>query len=195
MSETPMTLLGRLQGTPDPADWERFHSLYAPLIQFWLRYFPDLRDEAADIVQEVLLIVVQEITRFERHRDGSFRAWLRAITANKVKSHFKKRNRRPITGMPGGEPGRDLLAELADPNSEICQEWDREHDRCLFERACLIVKADFTAQTWEIFSRYALAGERATEVAQSLHVTEATVFLAKSRVLKRLREEIAGLID
>lgn len=195
MSDTPLTLLGRLQGEPDPEDWAHFHTLYAPLIRSWLRIFPELGDEAADIVQEVLMIVVQEIARFERQRDGAFRAWLRVITANKVRSYFKKRNRRPLTGVPGMEPGTDYLTDLADPNSEISLKWDQEHDRHVFQGLLHLVKPDFTPQTWEIFTRYALDGVSAAAVAQEYNVSEAAVFLVKSRVLKRLRDVAQGLID
>lgn len=195
MSTTPVTLLGRLQTDPVPVDWERFHTLYAPLIQSWLRGIPGLNDESTDIVQEVLLIVVQEIARFERQRDGAFRAWLRAITVNKVRSYFKKRNRRPVTGVQCARTREDVLAQLEDASSTISQDWDREHDRHIFDRILFIVKPDFTAQTWDIFTRYALQGEPASQVAQSFGISEAAVFLTKSRVLKRLRAEAGGLID
>ncbi len=85
MDLTSVSLLDRLKAArPDATDWQRLQGIYLPLIQRWLRRVPGLGDEADDLAQEVFLVVVRELPRFERRREGSFRAWLRNITVNKA---------------------------------------------------------------------------------------------------------------
>ena len=82
---TSVSLLQRLQATkPEESDWHRLQEIYLPLIRHWLGRIPDIGDNAADLTQEVLLVVIREVPRFERRREGSFRAWLRQVTVNKV---------------------------------------------------------------------------------------------------------------
>src|SRR5207302_1629515 len=78
---TSVSLLDRLKvARPDASDWQRLQGIYLPLIQRWLGRVPGLGDEAGDLAQEVFLVVVRELPRFERRREGSFRAWLRKVT-------------------------------------------------------------------------------------------------------------------
>ncbi|MGL6094535.1 MAG: RNA polymerase sigma factor [Fimbriiglobus sp.] len=189
LPETPVTLLDRLRGRPDPADWDQFHAIYAPLLRRWLATVPGLGGEAGDIAQDVLSAVVWKLPEFERRRHGAFRAWLRAIVVNRVRQHWRDRDRRPTTGA------EDVLAQLADPSSDLAASWDRDHDRPLFDRLLDAVRRDFDPRTWEAFTRFAVAGEPASQVANALGLSPNAVVLAKARVLKRLREEAGGLID
>jgi RNA polymerase sigma-70 factor (ECF subfamily) len=93
---TSLSLIDRLKAArPEDNDWERLQDIYLPLIQRWLRHVPGLAAEADDLVQEVFVVVIREFARFERRREGSFRAWLRTITANKARNYCKQRQRRP----------------------------------------------------------------------------------------------------
>jgi DNA-directed RNA polymerase specialized sigma24 family protein len=67
---------------PESSDWDRQQEVYVPLIQRWLGRVPGLGDESADLAQEVLVVVFREIPRFDRQREGSFRACLRQVTVN-----------------------------------------------------------------------------------------------------------------
>src|SRR5262245_10965659 len=90
VNPTSVSLLDRLRAArPDDPDWRRLQDIYLPMIHLWLGRVPGLRDEAADLAQEVLMVVVREIPRFERQREGSFRAWLRQVTVNRVRTHGK----------------------------------------------------------------------------------------------------------
>src|SRR5262245_8209578 len=87
MDRTSVSLLDRLrQARPDASDWKRFQGVYLPLIQRWLSRIPGLGDEAEDLAQDVLVVLVREIPRFQRQREGSFRAWLRQVTVNRVRT-------------------------------------------------------------------------------------------------------------
>jgi RNA polymerase sigma-70 factor (ECF subfamily) len=88
-----------------------------------------------------------------------------------------------------------FLNELEDPASAISQQWDREHDQHVFRQLLSVIEPDFTTATWLAFRRSALEGLSAAAVAAELGISENAVLLAKSRVLKRLRAEAAGLVD
>ena len=193
MNPTSLSLLDRLKAArPDSSDWNRLHGVYLPLIQKWLGRVPGLGDESADLAQEVLVVVFRKVPRFDRQREGSFRAWLRQVTINKVHAHRRKRQRQPIVGL---DPADGFLNGLAEPNSELAREWDLDHDRHVFQKLQTIVQPDFAPSTWDAFRRFALDGLPAAQVAEELGLSVNAVLLAKSRILKRLREEAGELLD
>ena len=110
--ETSVRLLERLRTAPDEAAWRRLDDIYRPLIQRWLLRDPALRDEAEDIVQNVMHVLVQELPCFQRQRDGSFRRWLRTITVHRVLAHHRARQHRPKA--IGGPLDECPLAQLND---------------------------------------------------------------------------------
>ena len=97
MNPTSLSLLDRLKvARPDAPDWRHLQEIYLPLIRRWLGRVPGLGDETGDLAQEVLLVVIRELPRFERRREGSFRAWLRKVTVNKDSQAVTARSRRPL---------------------------------------------------------------------------------------------------
>jgi RNA polymerase sigma-70 factor (ECF subfamily) len=193
MTTTSLGLLERLKhAQPGAADWRRLQDLYLPLIHKWLSRVPGLRDEADDLAQEVLVVVFRELHSFERRRDGAFRAWLRQVTVNRARTFYKARHNRPLVGLEGCD---QLLWQLEDPNSDVSRQWDREHDRHVFERLLAIVRQDFQPGTWQAFTRFALDGLPAASVATELGISESAVIQSKFRILKRLREEAGDLLD
>ena len=192
MTPTSVSLLDRLKAAgPDATDWGRLQGIYLPLIRGWLGRVPGLGHEADDLAQEVFVVLLREIPRFDRRREGSFRAWLRQVTVNKVRTHRKQRRRRPAVGL---DPADGFLDHLADPDGDLAREWDAEHDRHVFQKLLAVVQPDFGASTWEAFRRFALDGLPAARVAEELGLTENAVLRAKSRILKRLREEAGDLL-
>jgi RNA polymerase sigma-70 factor (ECF subfamily) len=192
VNPTSLSLLDRLKdASPDDSDWYRLQAIYLPLIQRWLGRVPGLADEADDLAQEVLVVMVREIPRFQRQREGSFRAWLRQVTVNKVRTHRKQRHRRPAVGL---DPTDGFLDWLAQPDSELAREWDLDHDRVVFQKLLEIVEPSFSTTTWAAFRRFALEGLPASRVAQEMGVTVNAVIQAKSRILKRLRDEAGDLL-
>jgi RNA polymerase sigma factor (sigma-70 family) len=192
MNPTSVSLLDRLRAArPDDPEWLRLEDIYAPLIRRWLGRVPGLGDEAADLTQEVFLVMVREIASFERQREGSFRAWVRQVTVNVLRNHRKRQLRRPAVGVGAYD---DFLDGLAEPNSGLAREWDLDHDRHIFEKLQIAVQPEFTPATWEAFHRFALDGVPASQVAAELGLSVNAVTLAKSRILKRLREEAGDLL-
>jgi RNA polymerase sigma-70 factor (ECF subfamily) len=193
VSPTSFSLLDRLKvAGPEASDWNRLQGIYLPLIERWLGRVPGLGDESADVAQEVLVVVFREIPRFERQREGSFRAWLRKVTVNKVLNFRRQRERQPTLGL---DPAEGFLERLSDPNGDLAREWDRDHDRHVVEKLLAVVRPDFTPTTWEAFRRFGVDGIPAARVAEELGLSENAVILAKSRVLKRLREEAGDLLE
>ena len=139
----------------------------------------------------MFLVVVRELPRFQRRREGSFRAWLRKITVNKVRTHVRQRNRQPV-GRP--DLTDEFLGRLEAPDGDLAQEWDKEHNRYLFEKLLEIVQPDFDPTTWKAFRRFRLDGLSAAQVAEESGLTEGAVLQAKARILKRLRQEAGDLL-
>jgi RNA polymerase sigma-70 factor (ECF subfamily) len=192
LNTTSVSLLDRLKlARPDASDWDRLQGIYSPLIQHWLSRVPGLGDESADLAQEVLFVVFREVPRFDRKREGSFRAWLRQVTVNKIRNYRRKRHRRPSVGL---DPAEGFLERLSDPNDDLAREWDRDHDRHVVEKLLAVVQPHFTAATWQAFQRFGVDGVPASRVAAELGLSENAVILAKSRVLRRLREEAGDLL-
>src|SRR5262249_50209725 len=171
----------------------RLQEFYLPLVRHWLSGVPGLRDEADDLAQEVLLVLVRELPAFERRRHGSFRAWLRQITVNRVRAYGNDRRKRPLAGL--GEEGERPLARLEDSNSDLARQWDRDHDRHVLQKLLAVVQPDFEPRTWQAFTRFALDGLAVADVARELALSESAVVQAKFRVVKRLREEAGDLVD
>ena len=192
MDLTSVSLLDRLKAArPDASDWQRLQGIYLPLIQRWVRRVPGLGDEADDLAQEVFMVVLRELPRFERRREGSFRAWLRNVTVNKARSFSKQRDRRPTVGLDLTD---GFLDKMANPDSDLARQWDREHDEHVVQKILAAVQPDFNPPTWEAFQRFAMDGVPAARVAEELGMTENAVLLAKSRVVRRLREEAGDLL-
>jgi RNA polymerase sigma-70 factor (ECF subfamily) len=193
MNTTSLSFLNRLKhARPDDSDWLRLQDIYTPLIRQWLSLVPELRDESDDLAQEVLVVLIRELPSFERRRDGAFRAWLRQVTVNRIRAFWRARRRRPTGARAEADK---LLAQLEDPTSDLSRQWDREHDRHVFQKLLQVVQPDFQPHTWHAFTRFALDGLPAAEVAREQGMSEGAVVQAKFRILKRLREEAGELLD
>jgi RNA polymerase sigma-70 factor (ECF subfamily) len=194
MSETSASLLDRLRVAPDGDDWTRLVDLYTPLIRAWLARQGLPRQEADDLTQEVLTVLVRRLPDFERQpRPGAFRRWLRTITVNCLRDHWRASKVRPRA--TGDSDFRETLEQLEDPDSGLSRQWEQEHDQHVARQLLEQIRPRFEPTTWEAFRRFALLGEPADQVASALGLTPNAVFIAKSRVLARLREEGAGLLD
>jgi RNA polymerase sigma-70 factor (ECF subfamily) len=192
VNPTSVSLLDRLKvARPEASDWRHLQGIYLPLIQRWLARVPGLGDEAADLAQEVLIVVFREIPRFDRRRQGSFRAWLRQVTVNRIRDYRRKRHRRPAVGL---DPAVGFLERLSDPHDDLAREWDQDHDKHVVQKLLSVVQADFAPTTWKAFQRFGVDGVPAGRVAEELGLSENAVIMAKSRVLKRLRQEAGDLL-
>jgi RNA polymerase sigma-70 factor (ECF subfamily) len=191
--ETSVSLLERLARQPCDEDWRRLLELYQPLLRTWLARQGVPPTDTDDLVQEVLLVVFREMGHFERRGPGAFRAWLRTILVHRVRHYFRTCRQRPAA--TGGSDFSRRLDELESHDSALSRLWDREHDEHVAASLLRRVQGDFAPATWQAFRRHVLEGEPVARVAEELGLSLNSVLLAKSRVLKRLRQELAGLID
>jgi RNA polymerase sigma-70 factor (ECF subfamily) len=194
MHETSLSLLERLRHSPENESWNRLADLYTPLLRAWLRRYDVQDSDANDLVQEVLLAVSKDLSKFEhRGQPGAFRGWLKAILINRLRKFWRARDRRP---QARGESDIDAkLAQLDDPASEMSRIWNREHDHYVLRQLMALAEPHFEPNTWEAFRRVALEGAKPDVVAQEMGISLNAVCLAKSRVIRKLRQEAAGLIE
>lgn len=191
MSAGPPTrpsLIGRLRNRHDRVVWAEFVELYAPVVFSFARKRGLQDADAADLTQDVLRSVVGAITRFEyAPARGGFRAWLFHITRNHLHS-FRRRTLRAarLTAQAPGVPSVALEDLAAEDDLEVL--WEKEWRRELFVRACEHTRPLVESATWEAFHRTAVLGQSGQIVAEELGMSVAAVYLAKSRVLARLRQ-------
>jgi RNA polymerase sigma-70 factor (ECF subfamily) len=191
--ETSVSMLERLVSAPTDDDWRRLDELYRPLLCAWAAPVGVLASDVDDLVQDVLLVVIRKIRGFERRGKGAFRTWLRTILANRMGDYFRRQKYLPTA--TGDSDFLRRLDELESPDSTLSRMWDREHDEHVAAALIKRLQRNFTPVTWEAFRRHVTKGEPAVEVATALDLSLNSVLLAKSRVLKRLRQELAGLVD
>ena len=188
MHKTPASLLERLRRPDEPDAWRRFVHLYTPLLLGWARRF-GLRDpDAADLVQEVFVVLLQEMPRFRYDPQKRFRGWLWTIMVNKLAEQRRRRQ------LPKAGPVDPPLSELSEPDpAEVLDE--TEYQRYLVGRALKLMQAEFSRPVWQACWEYVVNGKPASEVAAQLGMSVASVYAAKCRVLSRLRQELEGLWD
>jgi RNA polymerase sigma-70 factor (ECF subfamily) len=189
-----LTSLSLLEGARanDPRAWRRLATLYRPLVLFWCRRANCPAAEAEDVAQDVFAGVAAGLGGFRRDRPGdSFRGWLRGITRNQVLLYFRRNQGRPqpVGGSVALEQVQDLpdlLVEPADEEAEV---------GLVYRRAVEQVRGEFEQRTWDIFWRTVIEGLSPAAVAEEMHTTPAAVRQAKSRVLRRLKQEMGEVLE
>ena len=191
---TQPTLLVRIRNAHDHEAWTRFVDLYAPLIYGFLRKRGLQDADAADLTQDVLRHVAAAVNRLEYDSQrGSFRGWLLTIVQNRLTTYWR---REPNRERPGGDTeAYRRLNDIPQPGSlDASAEWDADYERQLFHYAANIVKQDFTPTTWLAFWQTAVDGRSGKDVAESLQLTIAAVYLAKGRVMNRIKDQVKQLV-
>jgi RNA polymerase sigma-70 factor (ECF subfamily) len=184
MNTTAVSLLQRLRDVHSAGAWEHFVRLYAPLLHYWARRLGLQDEDAADLVQEVLLVLLRKLPEFRYQPGRSFRGWMRTVLMNKWRD-------RPHRG-PAAPLGSDVQPQ-APPADEALEE--REYRLYLLGRALRLMADDFELPTWRACWETVVCGRPAAEVAVELGLTVNAVYLAKARVLARLRQDLRGLLD
>ncbi len=196
MAEAPLTratLLARLKDIDDAEAWTEFVQLYGPVVYGFARKRGLQDSDAADMVQEVLRSVARNADRMEYDpKRGTFRGWLYTVTRNKIYNFLSAQKRRPRAA--GDVTSQERLEALADPSNEAEADWELEYQRRLSAKAMERVKHEFQPATWQAFLGTAVEGRPAQEVGAALKMTSGAVYVAKSRVLARLRDEVQKLM-
>lgn len=189
---TPLSLLQRVRARDSEA-WRRLVDLYKPIVLSWCVRGGVNFTDAEDVSQEVFAAAAAALDRFHRDRPGdTFRGWLRAITRNQVLMLFRRNHGRPQA--VGGSDAWQNLQELPDPLPG-CGEDESVEVGQLYLRAVELVRSEFEERTWQAFWLTAIEDRAPAAVAQELNMTVNNVRQAKSRVLRRLREEVGDLLD
>ena len=185
--ETRHTLLAKLRAPDNDAAWSEFVGLYEPLV-YRLARRNGLQDaDAQDLCQDVFRAVAGAIGRWDP-AGGSFRGWLRRIARNLLINLLARQRRHPRGS--GDSEVQALLAAQPEPDPEASALFDAEYQRRLFEWAADAVRGEFTLKTWDAFWRTAVEGRRPKDVAAELGLSVGAVYIARSRVLARLRRRI-----
>ncbi len=190
-SGTSLSLLQRIRDG-DNSGWQRVVELYSPLARHWCRRWGVEGADADDVLQEVFRSAAESIATFRRDREGdTFRGWLRAITRNRVLAFCRTRDRRHPAA--GGSEAQRRLREIPEPDANDPEE--AEQFSALVHRALGQLRGEFEPKTWQAFWRTAVDDQPSADVAIELGMSANAVRMAKSRVLRRLREELGDLVE
>jgi RNA polymerase sigma-70 factor (ECF subfamily) len=193
MDTTQLSLLQRGKDGDDTA-WRAIIALYQPLIRAWLIKQNVALQEADDLTQDVLAVIVKELPRFEHPgKPGAFRGWLRTVTVNRAREFWRQGKCRALA--PGGSALLEVIGQLEDPASDVSRRWDEEHDQHVLRHLLAGLEQEFDPNTLHAFRRLTFEQASGQDVAGELGMTRSAVYNAKSRVLARLRELAAGLIE
>lgn len=188
MDGTPVSLLERLRVQCEESDWARFVELYTPLLCRLVRRLGLRGQDADDLVQDIFTVLVQKLPAFYYDPSKRFRNWLWTVTLNCCREPL----RRAQIPVHPGDP--EILSQATIPSAAEAVA-EEEYCQYLTRRAMALMQAEFQPATWKAFWECVVNQRPAAAVAEELGLTENAVYLAKGRVLRRLREELNGLLD
>lgn len=190
------SLLERLQ-LREPEAWQRLVRIYYPLVHEWCERAGLQRADAADVAQEVFRGLAGSLERFDR--DGgrnSFRGWMYGITRRQLLAFFRRQRDRPAAA--GGTEAHRRMMETPDTedlSEDASRPGDADERLGLVRRALALIRDDVQDHTWQAFWRAVVEGHAPADIAADLGISVNTVYLAKARLLRRLREEFGDLLD
>ncbi len=185
--DTRPSLILRLGDRADDAAWAEFMEIYEPIL-FRLASRWGLQDaDAREVVQETLLAVANAIPQFSSAGRGAFRAWLNTITRNKLADHLAKRSKQE-RGSGDSQIQHWLDQQACETSSASI--WDWQAKRQIFAWAADRARHQVSESTWAAFYRTSVGGEPVAEVAKDLGLREGMVYVARSRVMARLRQHV-----
>lgn len=197
MRDSPITrpsLLVRMCDAGDSQAWSQFVDIYAPLIYGFARKHGLQDADAADLTQDVLRVVAKTIGRlaYDPQR-GSFRGWLFTVVRNKLRNFLARRH--SYDRGSGDTGAQEVLKEQPAREEDQAEWWDQDYERQLFASAAKHVRSRVQESTWQAFWQTTVEGKSGKEVAQELKMTVAAVYLAKSRIMAQLKEQIRLMRD
>ena len=181
---TSPTLILQVKSNDQQA-WQRLVDLYGPLVYFWCRQHGLASQDSVDVFQDVFAAVARGISGF---RGGRFRSWLWTITRNKLNDHYRRGD---AAVAVGGTAAQIRLGEVPEQAPDELTSQDAMSETiALIHRGLNLVKGEFEDRTWQAFWRAAVEGHSTADIAADLGITANGVRQAKSRVLRRIREEL-----
>lgn len=181
--ETRISLVARLKDVRDGGAWVEFLDLYQPLVVRLLRRRGLQDADAEDLSQDVLMAICRRIEGWKHNgRKGAFRSWLYVVSKN-LMLNLLTRERQCLVGVSAAE-----LDALLDERATVSNASELEYRRELLARGAELIRREFRESTWTAFWRSAVEHFPISEVAEELHMSEGAVYIARSRVMARLRE-------
>jgi RNA polymerase sigma-70 factor (ECF subfamily) len=190
LGSTSSDLLERVRARDEDA-WRRLVQLYGPLVLHWCRRFGLQEADRSDVFQDVFRAVARHVADFRRERPtDTFRGWLHKVAQSKLREHFRRHGCNP--DAVGGSSVYQRLLAVPDTASGSDDQPLSNDDAVLLREVLRLLRSEFRDQTWQAFWRTTADGLPATVVAQELGMSPGAVRTAKSRVLRRLRQELRG---
>lgn len=188
---TRLSLLIRMRNLRDDDAWKEFFESYGPRIFRWCRRAGLQESDASDVTQEVLTRLMRAIQSFDYDSSrGRFRGWLTIVTNNAVRDYVKQQQR---AGIHEGDPILlRHLSSLQSPSAidELAAEIDAESEQEILREAEVRVQLRVAMETWEAYRMTAVDGVKPSVVSQKIGMKTSEVYVAKSRVIKMLKEEV-----
>ncbi len=186
---TRPSLLLRVRNARDELAWSLFVEIYGPLIYAYCRRQMLAETDAADVSQEVLTRLAKAIHSFEYQPEkGGFRKWLGTITHNELARFYKKRQR-----VVRCQPAADEHFEVDSLPGQ--SDWSEHFQASVLNMALGRIEPEFDRVQWDAFQQVWIEDVSAKAVAEALSIPIEKIYVAKSRILKRLREEILLLSE
>ena len=185
MQSTPASLIDKLCREPDARHWERFVEFFTPLLNRWGHRLGVPAADTEDLLQDVFTLLFRKLPEFRYDPSKSFRAWLWVIFHRQTLAWRKRQTRQLPLSV-------EQIELLASPDT-VAEATETEYRRVLLDRVLRLVQTDFPPKTWQIFWQLTVEGRPGVEVAREFGVTPNAVYLARGRVLARLRHELTDL--
>lgn len=190
-TSTSTTLLRRVAADPaDAAAWDAFVERYGKMVYVWCRRWNLQEADAEDVTQGVMLQLAKQMRGFRYDPGGRFRSWLRTVTQRAWVKFLDHRNR---PGGGSGDTGVWRLLQSAPAREDFARRMEEEADREILEIASVRVKARVMPHTWEAFRLLAVEGLSGKDAAERTGMTVPAAVVARSKVARMLREEVAKL--
>lgn len=190
--DTRLSLILRLQSPENEPAWHEFWELYQPVV-YRVARGSGLQDaDATDVAQEVMHRVAKAVDRWNPDKSkGSFRGWLRTITRNYLVQYLRGRSRQPAVQDDAWLDG--LVAPPALSDDQASRMFELERQREVFIQVAARVREQFQPPTWQAFWGTAVESRPVADVARELNLSCGAVYVARSRVMARLREAVEQL--
>lgn len=191
--ETSESLILRVKDPADAAAWSAFLAIYRPVV-YRLARSRGLQDaDADDLAQQVFVSIARAVENWQAAVSGPpFRVWLYRIAHNEI---LKSITRRKPDSATGSSSVQEMLQATPQSEADASVELLRESRMEAFRWASEAVRHEFTAATWSMFWQSTVDDQAVDDVAKKHNRTSGAVYLARYRVMKRLKEKIDEVSD
>ena len=191
--KTSVSLILKVASQQDVLAWERFCEIYQPLV-YRIALSRGLQAaDAHDLVQEVMTRVARSIANWDPDSSkGSFRGWISRIARNLIIDFMRNKNRLPITS---DHSDIRKMIESTPAESKDSQWLDLEYEKQVFIAAANQIKHKFNEKTWQAFWLTAVENNSVESTATLLSMTPGSIYVARSRVMAKLKETVRIYIE